>query len=63
MSLSRTHIAFLAIISIFTGLIGPGTHIGDRLLSYLMTDMRVLTYIILAILIIAFYTAATRQWR
>lgn len=63
MNLSRTHIAFLAIISIFTGLIGPGTHTGDRLLSYLMTDIRMPTYIILAILIIAFYSAATRSWR
>ena len=63
MNLSRTHIAFLAIISIFTGLIGPGTHTEGRLLSYLMTDMRMPTYIILAVLIVAFYSAATRNWR
>lgn len=63
MNLSRTHIAFLAIISIFTGIIWPGTRAGEQLLSYLMTDIKILTYIILAVLIVAFYMAASRSWK
>lgn len=63
MNLSRTHIAFLAIISIFTGLIWPGTHAGNRYISYLMTDAKLLAYIMLATLIVAFYSAATRWWK
>ncbi len=63
MNLSRTHIAFLAIISILTGLIWPGAHTGDRLVSYLMTDAKLLAYIILGTLIVAFYSAATRWWK
>ncbi len=62
MSLTRTHIAFLGIISVFTGLIGPGTHSGDTLLSYLMTDVRWIAYAILIALILAFTLASTRKW-
>lgn len=62
MSLTRTHIAFLAIISVFTGLIGPGAHSGSELLSYLMTDMRALAYAIFVALILAFLFASFRQW-
>lgn len=63
MSLTRTHIAFLGIISIFTGIIWPGTHSGAILLSYLMTNMRPIIYIILISLILAFAFAAFRRWR
>ena len=63
MSLTRTHIAFLGIISIFTGIIGPGTHSGAILLSYLMTDVRPLIYAILIGLILAFAFAAFRKWK
>ena len=62
MSLTRTHIAFLGIISLFTGIIGPGTYTGDILLSYLMTDVRWIIYVILIGLIVAFALAATRSW-
>jgi Na+/glutamate symporter len=62
MSLTRTHIAFLGIISIFTGLVGPGTYAGDEILSYLMTDMRWLSYSILLSLILAFTLASLRKW-
>lgn len=62
MSLTRTHIAFLGIISVFTGLVGPGTRSGDILLSYLMTDMRWIAYAILIALILAFTLASTRKW-
>jgi hypothetical protein len=54
MSLSRTHLAFLGIISIFTGLIAPGLRSGDILYSYLMTDVRWIVYIILVGLIVGF---------
>ncbi len=62
MSLTRTHIAFLGIISIFTGLIGPGTSSGSELLSYLMTDMRGVAYAILMSLILWFVLVALRKW-
>ena len=62
MSLSRTHVAFLGIISVFAGLIWPGTHSGRELLSYLMTDMRWLVYSILIAMIPAFALAAMRKW-
>ena len=62
MSLTRTHIAFLGIISVFTGLIWPGTRSGSELLSYLMTDMRWLVYGILIAMILAFALAAMRKW-
>ena len=63
MSLSRTHIAFLGIISMLTGFIGPGTSTLARPISYLMTDLRILSYIVLFLLISAFYMAAIRSWR
>jgi hypothetical protein len=63
MSLSRTHIAFLAIISIFTGLIAPGTESGGLLLSYLMTDARWIVYLIFIGLVLAFLLASMRSWR
>jgi hypothetical protein len=63
MSLSRTHIAFLGIMSIFTGIIGPGTRSGAILLSYLMTDVRPVIYAILVGLILAFAFAAFRKWK
>lgn len=62
MSLTRTHIAFLGIISVFTGLVWPGTRSGDILLSYLMTDVRWIAYAILIALILAFTLASTRKW-
>ena len=62
MSLTRTHIAFLGIISVFTGLVWPGTRSGDILLSYLMTDIRWIAYAILIALILAFTLASTRKW-
>lgn len=63
MSLTRTHIAFLGIMSIFTGIIWPGTRSWEILLSYLMTDVRVVIYFILVWLILAFAFAAFRKWR
>ena len=63
MSLTRTHIAFLGIMSIFTGIIGPGTRSGAILLSYLMTDVRAIVYAILIGLILAFAFAAFRKWK
>ena len=62
MSLTRTHIAFLGIISVFTGLVWPGTHSRDILLSYLMTDARWIAYAILIALILAFTLASLRKW-
>lgn len=62
MSLTRTHIAFLGIISIFTGIIWPGTYSGSELLSYLMTDFRWISYVLLITLILSFSLAAVRQW-
>lgn len=63
MPLTRTHIAFLGIISIFTGIVGPGVYAGSAVLSYLMTDMRAIAYMILIVLILAFFCAAMRRWR
>ena len=63
MPLTRTHIAFLGIISIFTGIIGPGVRAGQEMLSYLMTDIRALAYGMLIALILAFFLAALRKWR
>ena len=63
MQLSRVHIAFLAIMSLFTGIIGPGTRSGTLLVSYAMTDMRVWIFFLLILLIIGFYTAAVRNFR
>lgn len=63
MQLSRVHIAFLAIMSLFTGIIGPGTKSGDMLVSYAMTDMRVWIFFLLILLVIGFYTAAVRNFR
>ena len=62
MSLTRTHIAFLGIISIFTGLIGPGTSTENELLSYLMTDMRAIAFALLISLILGFILVALRKW-
>ena len=62
MSLTRTHVAFLGVISIFTGLIGPGTSAGSELLSYLMTDMRGIAYALLMSLILGFVLVALRKW-
>lgn len=63
MPLSRTHIAFLGIISMITGMIAPG--VGDQLspLSYLMTDVRGVGYSILFLLVISFALAALRTWK
>lgn len=63
MPLTRTHIAFLWVISILTGLIGPGTSTEFRALSYLMTDVWLETSVLLFLLIIAFYLAAKRSWK
>ena len=63
MPLTRTHIAFLGIISIFTGIIGPWVHSGSEMLSYLMTDIRAIAYAILIALILAFFLAALRKWK
>ncbi len=63
MQLSRVHIAFLAIMSLFTGIIGPGTKSGDMLVSYAMTDMRVWIFFLLILLVIGFYAAAVRSFR
>lgn len=63
MSLSRTHIAFLGIISIFTGIIAPGTTSGGTSISYLMTDSRWIAYCILIGLILSFSLAAFRAWK
>lgn len=63
MPLTRTHIAFLGIISIFTGIVGPGVYAGSTVLSYLMTDMRAIAYIMLIVLILAFFFAAMRKWK
>lgn len=62
MSLTRTHVAFLAIISIFTGMIGPTTSIGSTGISYLMTNMGVLAFLLLILLVIAFYSSAIKSW-
>ncbi len=63
MPLSRTHIAFLGIISMITGMIAPG--VGDQLspLSYLMTDVRSIGYGILFLLVVSFALASLRAWR
>jgi hypothetical protein len=50
-------------MSIFTGIIGPGTRSGAILLSYLMTDVRPIIYAILFWLILAFAFAAFRKWK
>lgn len=63
MQLSRVHIAFLAIMSLFTGVIGPGTKSGTLLVSYAMTDMRVWIFFLLILLVIGFYTATVRNFR
>ncbi len=63
MGISRLHIALLAIMSLFTGIIAPGTSTQNGLLAYPMTDARVFSYVLLFFLIIGFYTASIHAWR
>lgn len=63
MWISRLHIALLAIMSIFTGIIAPGTSVLENQLAYPMTDARIFSYILLFFLIIGFYTASIHTWR
>ncbi len=63
MGISRLHIALLAIMSLFTGIIAPGTSTQNWLLAYPMTDARTFSYVLLFFLIIGFYTASIHAWR
>lgn len=64
MPLTSTHIAFLGIVSIFTGLIAPWvTTTGEKISSYLITDMRWIAYLLFVSWIMAFYLASIRMWR
>ena len=63
MGISRLHIALLAIMSLFTGIIAPGTSTSISALAYPMTDARVFSYMLLFFLIIGFYTASIHAWR
>ena len=62
MEISRTHIAFLAIISIFTGIIAPTIGSNEIQISYLMSNMAVIGFLILILLSVAFYSAGIRGW-
>ena len=50
-------------MSIFTGIIAPGTSVLENQLAYPMTDARIFSYILLFFLIIGFYTASIHTWR
>lgn len=63
MGITRLHIALLAVMSLFTGIIAPGTTTVNTALAYPMTDARVFTYVLLFFLIIGFYTASIHAWR
>jgi hypothetical protein len=63
MGISRLHIALLAVMSLFTGIIAPGTMTDTTALVYPMTDARSFSYALLFFLIIGFYTAAIHAWR
>ncbi len=63
MGISRLHFALLSIMSIFTGIIAPGTSTRIWSIAYPMTDAKVMTYILLLFLVIGFYTASIHSWR
>jgi hypothetical protein len=52
----------LAVMGIFTGMIAPGVTDGARSVPYILTNMSMLSYAILAILIITFYLVSIRRW-
>ena len=62
MSLSRTHIAWLSVISMITGIIWPGTWMWSQPLSYIMTDIRIIIYLFLFLLILTFLFAGFKMW-
>jgi len=50
-------------MSIFTGIIAPGTSVMGNHIAYPMTDARILSYMLLFFLIIGFYTASIHAWK
>ena len=63
MGISRLHFALLSIMSIFTGIIAPGTTTRIGSIAYPLTDAKIFSYLLLIFLIIGFYTAAIHAWR
>ena len=63
MGISRLHFALLSIMSIFTGIIAPGSTTRMGSIAYPMTDAKIFSYLLLGFLIIGFYTAAIHSWK
>lgn len=62
MDISRTHIAFLAIISLFTGIIAPTIGSDSVEISYLMSSVNIIGFLILILLSAGFYSAGIKGW-
>jgi hypothetical protein len=50
-------------MSLFTGIIAPGTSTDTLSIAYPMTDARGFSYILLLFLILGFYTASIHAWK
>jgi hypothetical protein len=52
----------LAIVSIFTGVIAPIARYGDQSFAFPMTDLQMISYILLGLLVICFFLVSTKKW-
>lgn len=62
MTLSRTHLAMLAVVSLFTGIIAPVVHDTMSTYPFPLTSMQVLSYVILTTLGLIFLMVSMNRW-
>ncbi len=63
MLVTRVHIALLAVMSVFTGVIAPITQVNGVYIPLPMTNMRMFAFSILFLMVIAFITGARQHWK
>ncbi len=63
MFITRIHIAILAAMSVFTGIIAPITSIQGTYIPLPMTNIRIISFIMLFLMVVAFLSAAKQLWK
>jgi hypothetical protein len=62
MTLSRTHLALLGIVSVFTGVISPVVKTNGGVFPFPLTDLQIYAYVVLLMLIVLCICLAYRAW-
>lgn len=62
MTLSRTHLTLLGIVSVFTGVISPVVKTAGGVFPFPLTDLQIYAYVVLLMLIVLCLCLAYRAW-